>query len=392
MNATVVLGMLCVHLLCFSVMFLLISIRLNGRKMGTDVFAAGHLLLGLAYLLQLVGGAPGWSILSVINHTLTFCAPVMYVLGAIRFFDRPVPVWRPLLTVAGLYTGAQILVQMTLGTDARHALLAGSCAALFLGMTGALVYGMRTFARHLRVEMILFAVMIGGICVLNALKFDMILTGGLAALDMNSHFQLLFYLYMAFLGTVLAPAAVWLVLSRLVDQLLVLAVNDPLTRLLNRRGMAEGLAAHFRSRRAGSAHLLIVDIDHFKRINDTHGHKRGDVVLCGVAEILKNTARQEDLVCRLGGEEFAVIALNTDRTGAVQLAERMRAAVAAADIPGERSHEPVRCTVTIGISMGFASAEALDEVLQQADAALYRGKASGRNRVEWGVAAVSLPG
>jgi diguanylate cyclase (GGDEF)-like protein len=156
--------------------------------------------------------------------------------------------------------------------------------------------------------------------------------------------------------------------------------------------MAEGLAAHFRSRHAGSAHLLIVDIDHFKRINDTHGHKRGDVVLCGVAEILKNTARQEDLVCRLGGEEFAVIALNTDRTGAVQLAERMRAAVAAAHIPGERSHEPVRCTVTIGISTGFASAEALDEVLQQADAALYRGKASGRNRVEWGVAAVPLPG
>ena len=60
MNATVILGMLCVHLMCFCVMFLLISIRLKDRKMGTDVFAAGHLLLGLAYFLQLLGGAPGW--------------------------------------------------------------------------------------------------------------------------------------------------------------------------------------------------------------------------------------------------------------------------------------------------------------------------------------------
>ena len=383
MNATVVLGMLCVHLLCFSVMFLLISTRLRGRKMGTDVFAAGHLLLGLAYLLQLLGGAPGWGIMSVLNHTLTFCAPVLYVLGAIRFFDRPVPVWRPLLGVAGGYAAAQMLVQATLGNDMRHALLAGACCVLFLGMTLALLYGMRTFARHLRVEMSLFAVMIGGICVLNAIKCGLILQGGLSALDMNSRFQIVFYLYMAFLGTVLAPAAVWLVLSRLVEQLRAQAVQDPLTGLLNRRGMLEGLAAYFGTRQAGSAHLLIVDIDHFKQINDSHGHKIGDLVLRGVAEVLKTEARQEDLACRLGGEEFAVIVLNTDRSGAVLLAERIRLAVAALESPGSVPHEPVRCTVTVGVSMGFANTEALDEILQQADAALYRGKALGRNRVEW---------
>lgn len=387
MNATVILGMLCVHLMCFCLMFLLISVRLNGRKMGTDVFAAGHLLLGLAYFLQLMGGAPGWGVLSVVNHTLTFCAPVVYVLGAIRFFDRPIPVWKPLLTVAGLYTVAQVLVQVTLGTEARHALLAGACAVLFLGMTVVLLSGLRTFARDFRVEMMLFAVLIGGICVLNAAKFVVILTGGLEALDMNSHFQMVFYLYMSFLGTVLPPAAVWLVLSRLVDQLRVLAVHDPLTGLLNRRGLAEGLAAHFRSRMAGSAYLLMVDIDHFKQINDTHGHQVGDVVLCRVAETLKNTARRGDLACRLGGEEFVVIALNTDRGGVMHLAERIREAVAASQVFDGNSHERVRCTVTIGVSMGFASAEALNKVMQQADAALYRGKASGRNRVEWALAA-----
>jgi len=390
MNATVILGMLCVHLMCFCLMFLLISIRLNDRKMGTDVFAAGHLLLGLAYCLQLVGGAPEWGVMSVVNHTLTFCSPVVYVLGAIRFFDRPIPVWGPLLTVAGLYTMAQVLVQAALGTEARHALLACACAVLFFGMVVALLYGVRTFARDLRVEMILFAVLIGGICVLNAAKFMMILDGGLQTLDMNSRFQMVFYLYMSFLGTVLPPAAVWLVLSRLVDQLRVLALNDPLTGLLNRRGLMEGLAAHFRSRTAGPAHLLIVDIDHFKRINDTHGHQVGDVVLCRVAEILKSVARQGDLACRLGGEEFVVIALNADCGGGAHLAERVREAVAFSQMPGGDSHEPVRCTVTIGVSTSFTSAEALDEVLRQADAALYRGKTSGRNRVEWAPAVPAI--
>src|SRR5690606_29804933 len=133
-----------------------------------------------------------------------------------------------LITVAGLYTVAQVLVQMVFGTEGRHALLAGSCAVLFLGMAMALLYGMRTFARGLRVEMMMFVVLIGGICVLNVAKFVLIIRGGLQALDMSSRFQVVFYTYMSFLSTVLPPAAVWLVLSRLIDQFRVLAVNDPL--------------------------------------------------------------------------------------------------------------------------------------------------------------------
>ncbi|MCY1306264.1 Diguanylate cyclase DgcM [compost metagenome] len=162
-----------------------------------------------------------------------------------------------------------------------------------------------------------------------------------------------------------------------------MAAHDPLTRLLNRRGLMEGLDAHFRSRAAGPAYLLIVDIDHFKDINDSHGHKVGDLVLCHVAQVLKATARQGDLICRLGGEEFLIICRDTNRAGALQLAERVRAAVERCEVPGTNSARPPRCTVTIGVSDGFTSAEALDESLQQADAALYRGKASGRNRVEW---------
>lgn len=382
MVTTVILSMLCVHLLCFSVMFLLISTRLNGKKMGMEVFALGNLLLGLAYILQLLGGPANWGMTSIVNHTMTLCAPVAYVLGALRFFDRPTAVWRPLLTLAALYTALQVTVQSTLGSEARHALLAASCALLFLGMTVGVLYARQNVARDLRVEMVVFAVLIGGICALNAVKFVMILQGGLAALDMSSGFQKVFYLYMSFLGTVLPPCAVWLVLRRLTDELRTMAAHDPLTQLLNRRGLVEGLEAHFRSRSAGPGYLLIVDIDHFKHINDSHGHKVGDLVLCHVAQILKTTARKGDLTCRLGGEEFVLVGLNTDRTGALQLAERARAAIEQSEVPGTTPNQPIRCTATIGVSEAFTSAQALDEYMQQADSALYRGKTSGRNRVE----------
>ncbi|AVO55939.1 GGDEF domain-containing protein [Ectopseudomonas mendocina] len=383
MTTTVILGMLCVHLLCFCVMFLLISTRLNGKKMGMEVFALGNLLLGLAYILQLLDGPPDWGFLSVVNHTLTLCAPVAYVLGAMRFFERPTLVLRPLLVLAIGYSLLQVLVQSVLGDAARHAMLAGTCTLLFLAMTVVALHGSRSYARDLSVEMMVFAVLIAGICLLNAVKFALILDDGLAAIDMSSSFQKIFYIYMSFLATVLPPCAVWLVLRRLTDELRTLAAHDPLTRLLNRRGLMDALEAHFRSRTAGPAYLLIVDIDHFKRINDTHGHNVGDLVLTRVADVLKATARQGDLICRLGGEEFVVIALDTDRAGVLQLAERTRAAIEHSEVSGIGVKQPIRCTATIGVSDEFTSAQTFDECLQQADAALYRGKTAGRNRVEW---------
>lgn len=382
MVTTVILGMLCVHLLCFCVMFLLISKRLNGEKMGMEVFALGNLLLGSAYVLQLTTGANA-TIFSLVNHTLTLSAPVAYALGGMRFFKRETGVARPLLTLAVVYTALQILVQTLLGIEARHAMLAGASALLFLGMSVAAIYIGRSIARNLFVEMMVFAVLIGGICLLNAAKFVMILSVGMEALDMSGTFQNVFYMYMSFLATVLPPCLVWLVLRQLSDELRSLAAHDPLTRLLNRRGLMDALDAHFRSRTAGPAYLLVVDIDHFKRINDNHGHKAGDRVLSLVADTLRATVRQGDLVCRLGGEEFVVIALDTDRAGTMKLAERLRAAIESSQLTGEGDSQPIHCTATIGVSLGFTHAQAFDESFQQADAALYRGKASGRNRIEW---------
>lgn len=382
MVATVLVGMLCAHLLCFSVMFLLISKRLQGKKMGMDFFAMGNLLLGLAYVLQLLEGGPAWSLMSVINHTLTLASPVAYWLGAMRFFGHPVPLLRPLLAFAAVYSVAQVLVQWSLGPVARYAMLSGMSALLFLIMAITVIYGVRTFAKDLYGEMVFFAVLISGICVLNALKFMKLLEGGLEALQMDRNFQLVFYIYMSFLATVLPPSIVWLILRRLTDELRGIAARDPMTQLLNRRGLKETLQLCFNTRKTEAAYLLMLDVDHFKRINDTYGHQIGDAVLCHVAEVLRATACRGDLVSRLGGEEFVVICLDTDTQGVLHLAERLRLEVEKQALRINDSDQSLHCTVTIGVSQSFANKSALEDAMKQADTALYRGKTSGRNRVE----------
>ncbi|MDP4076172.1 sensor domain-containing diguanylate cyclase [Acidovorax sp. A1169] len=387
MVATILVGMLCTHLLCFSVMFWLVSKRLHGKKMGMNIFAMGNLLLGCAYVLQLAEGGPAWSLMSVVNHTLTLAAPVAYWLGAMRFFGRSVPVWRPMLAVAATYSAAQVLVQWGLGPVARYAMLSGMSALLFLAMVITVVYGVRTFAKDLYAEMVFFAALIGGICVLNALKFmrlvDAGLDGGLDALQMDGNFQLVFYIYMSSLATVLPPSIIWLVLRRLTDELRNIAARDPLTQLLNRRGLTEALQLYFNSRKAEPAYLLLVDVDHFKRINDTHGHPIGDTVLRHMAEVLRGAVRRGDLAGRIGGEEFLVICLDSDVHGVRHLAERLRAAIENQAVHTAGAAHPLHCTVTIGVSNPFAGAHAFEDAMREADAALYRGKAAGRNRIEW---------
>ena len=381
MIATLLVGMLCVYLLSFTVMFLLISRRLGREKMGTDAFAAGNLALGTAYVLQLLEGPPGLGWMSVVNHSLTLCALLAYSVGGARFFGLQAPLAGPLLLVAAGYAIAQVLVHWAWGPVARYALLSAICALCFAGMVAVLLAGLRTFARDLRGEVMLFVVLIGGIGVLNVVKLARLLAEGLPALGMDGQFQMIFYVYMCSLATIIPPAIVWLVLRRLTDTLRGMAARDPLTRLLNRRGLTEALDARFRGC-GGGARLLLVDVDHFKRINDRHGHQAGDAVLCALADVLRGAVRKGDLVCRMGGEEFAVVCLDADEATALQVAERVRGAIASAVPLHGPDDGALRCTVTVGVSGSFADDASLARAMQEADAALYRGKHAGRNRVE----------
>lgn len=165
------------------------------------------------------------------------------------------------------------------------------------------------------------------------------------------------------------------------QELMRLATTDPLTGLPNRRHFMEQLEYELaRIKRFGKpACLLMLDLDHFKRVNDTYGHAAGDAVLRHFALLAQNSLREIDLIGRLGGEEFGVLLPGTDMAGALELAERLRLAVAAAPVQVEEDAIPV--TVSVGVAEFLSADPHPDDILARADMALYKAKESGRNRV-----------
>ncbi len=160
---------------------------------------------------------------------------------------------------------------------------------------------------------------------------------------------------------------------------------DPLTGALNRRAFRELLEREVaRARRHGrSLSLAMIDVDHFKRINDTMGHAVGDQFLVAIAKAASAALRSEDLLGRYGGEEFVVAFAETDLAGAIQAAERLRVAIA--DIRLEHDGEMHGITASLGVAsfgdLRGESGETIDSVINTADQALYNAKAAGRNRV-----------
>ena len=177
-------------------------------------------------------------------------------------------------------------------------------------------------------------------------------------------------------------AAEALVRTRLYEQMEKLATLDGLTGLLNRRTFNTQLQARLREaqRYKRPLSLLLLDVDHFKKVNDTHGHPAGDAVLRGVAGLAQAQARETDLVARYGGEEMALVLPETDARGALIIAERIRAAVAAARHLTEQG--PIQVTLSVGVATWPGAGEDPEALLASADKALYRAKQSGRNRVE----------
>jgi diguanylate cyclase (GGDEF)-like protein len=160
------------------------------------------------------------------------------------------------------------------------------------------------------------------------------------------------------------------------------ATTDGLTGLFNRREFDRILADEVRrGARYGSVlSLAIGDVDHFKQFNDAHGHQAGDEVLRTVARTLRRSVRDVDKVFRFGGEEFVLLLPESDVAGALQTAERVRAAVEEMVVPLANGSK-ARVSISIGVAMHPAHGATPDELLRSADAALYESKAKGRNRV-----------
>lgn len=169
---------------------------------------------------------------------------------------------------------------------------------------------------------------------------------------------------------------------RLQQTLRTQSIRDPLTGLFNRRYLEVSLERELlrAARRSQPLAVLMLDVDHFKRFNDSHGHDAGDALLSGFAEVLQRTVRSEDIACRYGGEEFTIVMLEADAALAARSAEQIRAAVAAMSVEHRREQLP-HVTVSIGLAAYPRDGRGAEELLRRADAALYRAKNDGRDRV-----------
>ncbi|CAN98567.1 putative membrane protein (GAF and GGDEF domain) [Sorangium cellulosum So ce56] len=172
--------------------------------------------------------------------------------------------------------------------------------------------------------------------------------------------------------------------ARMVRRLEELATMDGLTGLLNKRAMLEVADQKITAARRFSRRLsvLVTDIDHFKKVNDTYGHDVGDVIIKGLGDVLRRAKRTTDAVARFGGEEFVVICEETDARGAMLLAERVREELGRTTFHAAGSSGPVQCQVTcsIGIATYPEAGSTWEELFKAADESLYVSKRSGRNR------------
>ena len=176
-------------------------------------------------------------------------------------------------------------------------------------------------------------------------------------------------------------ALIWIATSELSRDLERQARIDPLTKTLNRRAFAEETNRELsRSRRTGAPlSILLVDLDRLKEVNDTYGHEAGDLALVSLAEEARSTLREEDMIARFGGDEFAVLLPGTKQEDAVKAAERIRSSIERRQFGfGDRL---VAITVSIGVATRGEGNDDIDEIIRRADVGLYSAKAMGRNRV-----------
>lgn len=172
--------------------------------------------------------------------------------------------------------------------------------------------------------------------------------------------------------------------AQLFERMRELSTHDELTGLANRRLFRQQLGMEIdRSRRYGKPLALVaIDIDHFKLLNDRHGHPTGDAALRAVSELLAASVRKVDTVARVGGEEFMILLPRADLGEASLVADKLRLAIAAAELPGGREQPAGRLTVSLGVSqLEVGDGEDGDSLIERTDQALYAAKHAGRNQV-----------
>lgn len=300
--------------------------------------------------------------------------------AVLQFLERPRSDYRLLVPAAALLL-IEIIFYIVYGADFSAITMLG-CSMRALVMAGAGWQLFRHADLQLRPASTFSAIFHGVWAIVLMIRVGWWIVnqyGGIAA-DPTCSFGLLARIILTF---VITPCYFWMIMRRMDHELMRQARQDPLTGIANRRTMwdvGERLVAVALKNRRGLG-LLMIDVDHFKAINDRFGHGAGDRLLIAIAQTLADTVRRGDILARIGGEEFLVLLPNSDATEMMMIAERLRAAITALEVP-IAEQRPVHCTISIGCSLLERDGSCWEDIVGAADRALYRAKHQGRNRVE----------
>ncbi|MFZ4284817.1 GGDEF domain-containing protein [Variovorax sp. HJSM1_2] len=383
MDPFTVIVMLAIHLVgSGGLMFLIWRLMPNAPGLGRWWIASS--LFGMAYLGRLFGGLEVLDLRALAGDGLMLFAVLLFKDGVRDFVGRPVLRWPLVLALWAAMFGAEIAAALCISPSARHVVLNSAIGSMYLLMTWILLrHGGASQAQPLRAPLRLLTTLLGGLALLTLLRaWDIGLDGIDVAFD--GLLAQVFYIYASLTAVVVGLTLIWMLFLRLNGQLADLATRDALTGVLNRHGLDEVVARHFARRDAPPLTALLVDIDHFKKINDSYGHATGDKVLQAVARTLNAQLRAGDFVARIGGEEFLIGCVeetHQPQDMALMLARRLNQSVRELPLRTADGTAPVACTVSIGLSPGCSSLRAWQKGNEQADQALYRAKQAGRDTV-----------
>jgi len=382
MDSTTVVTLLAAQLICAAALFALIGRALPAEKWLMDWSKAG-VLFGVAFALRLASG------LHLVDSSLPL-ADVLLVAGALLIL-------RGLQRFLGIASRPSFvlwcLVAFTVAHGAVILAFDGQGRFLFLNTVMSTIYGIWSWTTfrgwralppgsRQRLPLAVAAIAFGLLGAWTAGRVAMTLEHGTATLY-TGFLSALYFGVNSLLLMMLGYVLLWLVFERISEQLAHLASHDALTSVLNRNGLKDALTSYFGVATQGMAAprmvLLLIDIDHFKRVNDELGHATGDAVLRAVAATIREACRSEDFVARTGGEEFLVGCAGEDADFASRMAERIRERVAGLVVQATVARQ-VSCTVSVGVSHPFSRLEDWEAASVQADHALYRAKTAGRNR------------
>lgn len=363
-----------------SVMSGLMSLVLYSLKRNYPASIKGLGTWSVALLLIFVGAALGTGngklplLLSIsLPRLLIACGLYLSYVGSQRFFGvQPrIKSWVALIAVM---TVLQLWFTFVAPNFHVRLVMANLLAGLLFAMQARLLLkqGPFTFAKVLTTSVLL--VMVATQIMRLVTSFTLPLGDNIFNTAPHHQFYVTSFVLCVFLFSI---GIVLMAADRLRTELEHLATHDSLTNAFNRRSMNEACNKELeRCRRHGrSMALIMMDLDHFKAINDHYGHQAGDQVLVSFVLKVRALLRQPDLLGRFGGEEFIVLLPETSREEALIVADRIR------EVCILNKHEP-SCTVSMGVTTNHHDSDTVDTLVSRADAALYRAKTNGRNRVE----------